>query len=110
MIIAFAIIQVHACLPHDHVALSQVETTAHASEEHVPFWNNLWHIDMGEDHLEIFDIGSSPSVFYIASEILPSSTPARRTCNAASMYPWTFALPPPRLPSITQLRAPPFFA
>ncbi len=109
MLFAFVIVQLHACLPHEHVPLTQVDSAIASVEEQDPLWNNLWHIDMGEDHLETFHSDPNPplvDVFLLYTHPLQLNV----ALTQRFLFPWTFSLHPPSHGDHYNLRGPPFFA
>lgn len=109
MFIACAVIQLHACLPHEHAEVDCAPSYSNASEGFIGFWDNLWHPDMGEDHLEVFEVPANVPTFLAASTSEWQFEDALILSLQAAIIPWEFALPPPKHRTFSQLRAPPFF-
>ncbi|MCH8545856.1 MAG: hypothetical protein LAT54_03920 [Cryomorphaceae bacterium] len=109
MSIAVLVLNLHAIIPHTHVdshhdLTVSVEETSSSSP-----LDNLWHLDLGENHLEVFKLGPVIKLFF-ASQINDFSISGLRFY----CFDWFFpseenAIPPPSLDS-KSLRAPPVFA
>ena len=110
LFIALAVIQLHALIPHTHSEEKGWEITQTSHDHHwIDLLAELWHPDIGEDHLNIFETvetisitgvfamtGTLPFLIYPleTKHILPSDTGIQ---------------PLPLIPGHS-LRAPPYFA
>ena len=105
---AVMVLNLHAIIPHTHVESYHDISVSAEKTPSSPF-DDLRHIDLGEDHLEVFKLSPSFKIIYVCQIEFASTN----TTALALPY-WFFpleenAIPPPLIGS-NSLRAPPVFA
>ncbi len=111
MLLAVLLINLHAAIPHTHEETNGCSADLFSTEDNEsssPF-DDLWHFDLGEDHLEVLKVSPKLKIQF-PSEVVAFS----KEVSILSVLNWVFpleesAIPPPLIGS-KSLRAPPFFA
>ncbi|MCC5916448.1 MAG: hypothetical protein JJU02_03880 [Cryomorphaceae bacterium] len=109
LFIALAVIQLHAIVPHDH----EPNCTLENGQDIISTENCVhlfWHPDLGEDHLDQFNISASNVFIPVVFADFNIETIEVKYLGCKHLVPQNLNLPPPPSQVFCGLRAPPIFA
>lgn len=103
---AVLVLNLHAIIPHTHIE-DHYEISLTSDETSSPL-DDLRHIDLGENHLEDFNVSSAVKLV-IACQLQKNASVNQRRSSMLAFFPLEETTIPPPLIDSNSLRAPPVF-